>query len=228
MNCPARVISASFVARAGISTGGPLSSSCAHSEPSSSGVTARRTSPTVTVCVAHRGHRAQAHAPGGEQVELRGVGQPDGRDERPGERRAARVVDQQGDGAGERHPQQGVEHHDQRVAVHPVQADQRTADDELPGADHAEHRRSRRRSTRVRRRRGPATAPRRRPAPPARPPATRPSAARPAAGRAAGSAPAAAGRSPARWAGTCRIPRPARVTRRRRNRRTRRRRWCGR
>ena len=51
MNCPARVISASFVASAGISTGGPLSSSCAHSEPSSSGVTARRTSPTVTVCV---------------------------------------------------------------------------------------------------------------------------------------------------------------------------------
>ena len=50
-NCPARVTSSSFCASAGISTGGPLSSSCAHSEPSSSGATARRTSGTVTVCV---------------------------------------------------------------------------------------------------------------------------------------------------------------------------------
>jgi hypothetical protein len=67
------------------------------------------------------------------------VRQPDGGDERPGESRAPGVVDEQGDGGREDDPEQGVEHHDQRVAVHPVHADERAAHDELAGADQAEH-----------------------------------------------------------------------------------------
>ena len=134
MNCPARVISASFAASAGISTGGPFEQQLRAQRPEQQRGDGAAHPADGDGVRAHRGHRAQADPAGGEQVQLGGVRQAHGDDERPGERRAPRVVDSHGDRGREDDPEQGVEHHDQRVAVHPVHADERAAHDELAGS----------------------------------------------------------------------------------------------